>query len=90
MSTTDDTTTTDAQMPDQLPDAVDADRLRRDRELYDEYRSLYRVSPSNEAAACDTVAECRDVINKETYRENPRGWVIALVNNRIEEVRDGD
>jgi len=89
MSTTDDETTTDAPTPDQLPDAVDADRVERDRELYGEYRSLMRLSPSNEIAACETVAECRDVTTRETYREEPREWVIAKVHDRIEEVRDG-
>lgn len=87
MSTTD-AETTDA--PSDVPDVVDIHRLRRDRELYDEYRSLMRVSPQNEAAACETVAECRDVINRELYRDEPRDWVVAIVNKRMQEVAGGD
>ena len=86
MSTTDEETTTDAPTPDQLPDAVDADRVQRDRERYGEYRSLMRLSPINEAAACETVAEVRAAITRENYRTNPRPWVVALLNERAQEV----
>ena len=93
MSTTDDDTTTeDAPIPDptQLPDAVSADRVRRDRERYGEYRSLMRLSPSNEAASCETVAEVRAAISREAVRAEPREWVLALLNDRAEEVADGE
>ena len=93
MSTTDDETTTDAPTPDQLPDAVDADRLLRDRELfeedrrqYGEYRSLMRLSPSNEAQSCATVAEVRAAISREAARQQPREWVLALLDERLAEV----
>jgi len=86
MSTTDDDTTTDAPTPDQLPDAVDAERLQRDRERYGEYRSLQRLSPTNEAQSCATVAEVRAAITRENYRAEPRQWVVALLNERAQEV----
>ena len=86
MSTTDETTTEEAPTPDQLPDAVDRDRVRRDRRRYGEYRSLMRLSPSNEAANCETVAEVRAAISRENYRTNPRQWVVALLNERAQEV----
>lgn len=90
MSTTEETTTEDAPIPepDQLPDAVDADRLRRDRERYGEYRSLQRLSPSNEAQSCETVADVRAAIARENYRAEPREWVVALLNERAAEVPD--
>jgi hypothetical protein len=87
---TDKTTTTDAPPADQLPDAVDADRVALDRERYGEYRSLMRLSPSNEAQSCATVADVREAINKEMYRDNPRDWVVAGLNKRFAEVQDGD
>ena len=90
MSTTDDTTTTDAQMPDQLPDAVDADRYHEDLRRYDEYRSLFRLSPSNEAQSCATVAEVRAAISREAARQQPREWVLAKLNDRLQEVDDGE
>jgi len=88
MSTTDDDTTEDAPTPDpeQLPDAVDRDRVRRDRRRYGEYRSLMRLSPTNEADNCETVAEVRAAITRENYRTNPRQWVVALLNERAQEV----
>jgi hypothetical protein len=86
MSTTEETTTEDAPTPDQLPDAVDADRVQRDRDRYGEYRSLMRLSPSNEAASCETVAEVRAAISRENYRAEPRQWVVALLNERAAEV----
>jgi hypothetical protein len=85
MSTTDDETT-DAPTIDQLPDAVDADRYHEDRRRYGEYRSLFRLSPANEAAACETVAEVRAAISREAAREHPREWVLALLNDRLAEV----
>ena len=86
MSTTEETTTEDAPTPDQLPDAVDAARVQRDRDRYGEYRSLMRLSPSNEAESCETVAEVRAAISRENYRAEPRQWVVALLNDRAQEV----
>jgi hypothetical protein len=88
MSTTEETTTEDAPIPEpeQLPDAVDAERLQRDRERYGEYRSLMRLSPINEAQSCETVAEVRAAITRENYRAEPRQWVVALLNDRVQEV----
>ena len=88
MSTTEETTTEDAPTPEpeQLPDAVDAERVQRDRERYGEFRSLMRLSPINEAAACETVAEVRAAISREAYRQEPREWVLALLNERAAEV----
>ena len=86
MSTTEDDTTTDAPTPDQLPDAVDAGRYHEDLRRYDEYRSLFRLSPENEAAACETVAEVRAAISREAARQQPREWVLALLNGRLQEV----
>jgi hypothetical protein len=88
MSTTEETTTEDAPIPEpeQLPDAVDAERLQRDRERYGEYRSLMRLSPINEAQSCETVAEVRAAITRENYRAEPRQWVVALLNERAQEV----
>lgn len=86
MSTTEDDTTEDAPTPDQLPDAVDADRVALDRERYGEYRSLMRLSPTNEAQSCETVAEVRAAISRENYRAEPRQWVVALLNERAAEV----
>jgi len=86
MSTTDDTTTTDAPTPDQLPDAVDADRYHEDLRRYDEYRSLMRLSPTNEAQSCATVAEVRAAISREAARQQPREWVLAFLNERAQEV----
>lgn len=65
------------------------ERLRRDRERYGEYRSLMRVSIQNEAEGCETAADCRWYIQEEMRRENPRGWVIARFNKRMQEV-EGD
>ena len=86
MSTTEETTTEDAPTPDQLPDAVDAARVQRDRDRYGEYRSLMRLSPTNEAQSCETVAEVRAAISRENYRAEPRQWVVALLNERAAEV----
>jgi hypothetical protein len=88
MSTTDETTTEEAPTPDptQLPDAVDPARVRRDRRRYGEYRSLMRLSPRNEADNCETVAEVRAAISREAVRTNPREWVLALLNERAQEV----
>jgi hypothetical protein len=86
MSTTDDETTTDAPTPDQLPDAVDAEQFDEDRRQYGEYRSLMRLSPSNEAQACATVAEVRAAISREAARQQPREWVLALLDERLAEV----
>jgi hypothetical protein len=83
MSTTE-TETTDA--PSDRPDAVDVQRLHRDRELYGEYRSLLRLSPSNEAQSCETEQEVRAAISREAYRQEPREWVLALLNDRLAEV----
>ena len=90
MSTTEDDTTEDAPTPDQLPDAVDADRVALDRERYGEYRSLMRLSPINEADNCETVAEVRAAITRENYRAEPRQWVVALLNDRAQEVADAE
>jgi hypothetical protein len=90
MSTTEDDTTEDAPTPDQLPDAVDADRVALDRERYGEYRSLMRLSPINEADNCETVAEVRAAISREAVRAEPREWVLALLNERAQEVADGE
>ena len=90
MSTTDDDTTEDAPTPDQLPDAVDAARVQRDRDRYGEYRSLMRLSPGNEAQSCETVAEVRAAISREAVRAEPREWVLALLNERAQEVADGE
>ena len=86
MSTTDDETTTDAPTPDQLPDAVDAEQFEEDRRQYGEYRSLMRLSPSNEAQSCATVAEVRAAISREAARQQPREWVLALLDERLAEV----
>ena len=86
MSTTEETTTEDAPTPDQLPDAVDAARVQRDRDRYGEYRSLMRLSPSNEAESCETVAEVRAAISREAARQQPREWVLALLDERLAEV----
>jgi len=92
MSTTEETTIEDAPTPEpeQLPDAVNAARLQRDRERYGEYRSLMRLSPSNEAANCETVAEVRAAISREAYRQEPREWVLAMLNERAQEVPDAE
>ena len=90
MSTTEETTTEDAPTPDQLPDAVDAARVQRDRDRYGEYRSLMRLSPINEADNCETVAEVRAAITRENYRAEPRQWVVALLNDRAQEVADAE
>jgi hypothetical protein len=91
MSTTEDDTT-DAPTPDheQLPDAVNAERLQRDRDRYGEYRSLMRLSPSNEAESCETVAEVRAAISREAARQQPREWVLALLDERLAEVPDAE
>ena len=86
MSTTEETTTEDAPTPDQLPDAVNAARVQRDRDRYGEYRSLMRLSPSNEAQSCATVAEVRAAISREAARQQPREWVLALLDERLAEV----
>jgi len=88
MSTTEDDTTEDAPTPEpeQLPDAVNAARVQRDRDRYGEYRSLMRLSPGNEADNCETVAEVRAAITRENYRAEPRQWVVALLNDRVQEV----
>jgi len=88
MSTTEETTTEDAptREPEQLPDAVNAERLQRDRERYGEFRSLMRLSPINEAQSCETVADVRAAITRENYRAEPREWVVALLNDRVQEV----
>ncbi len=86
MSTTDDETSTDAPTPDQLPDAVDAEQFEEDRRQYGEYRSLMRLSPSNEAQSCATVAEVRAAISREAARQQPREWVLALLDERLAEV----
>lgn len=90
MSTTEDDTTAEAPIPEpeQLPDAVDAERVRRDRERYGEFRSLMRLSPINEAQSCETVAEVRAAITRENYRAEAREWVVALLNERAAEVPD--
>ena len=87
MSTTDDETT-DAPTPnpEQLPDAVDADRYHEDLRRYDEYRSLFRLSPSNEAESCETAGEVRAAISREAARQQPREWVLALLDERLAEV----
>jgi hypothetical protein len=90
MSTTDDETTTDAPTPDQLPDAVDAEQFDEDLRRYDEYRSLFRLSPANEAAACETAAEVRAAISREAARQQPREWVLALLDERLAEVPDAE
>ncbi len=86
MSTTDDETSTDAPTPDQLPDAVNAEQFDEDRRRYGEYRSLMRLSPSNEAQSCATVAEVRAAISREAARQQPREWVLALLDERLAEV----
>jgi len=88
MSTTEDDTTAEASIPEpeQLPDAVNAERLQRDRERYGEFRSLMRLSPINEAQSCETVADVRAAITRENYRAEPREWVVALLNDRVQEV----
>jgi len=92
MSTTEETTIEDAPTPEpeQLPDAVNAARLQRDRERYGEYRSLMRLSPINEADNCETVAEVRAAISRENYRAEPRRWVVAGLNKKLAEVREDD
>ena len=86
MSTTDDETSTDAPTPDQLPDAVNAEQFDEDRRRYGEYRSLMRLSPSNEAQSCATGAEVRAAISREAARQQPREWVLALLDERLAEV----
>jgi hypothetical protein len=49
-----------------------------------------RLSPINEAAACETVAEVRAAISREAARQQPREWVLALLNDRPKEVGDGE
>jgi len=90
MSTTDETTTEEAPTPDQLPDAVDRDQLEQDRRRYGEYRSLQRLSPTNEAASCETTAEVRAAISREAARQEPREWVLAMLNDRLAEVADAE
>jgi len=89
MSTTDDNETTDAPAPTNAPDVVDRDRLQRDRELYGEFRSLKRLSPHNEAMACETLGEVRDAITREQFRTEPRKWIIAKLNDRAAELQEG-
>lgn len=95
MSTTDDPTTeTDA--PDEtstdgepeLPEVVDRVVYARDRRRYGAYRSLMRLSPTNEAAACETTQDVHDAISREAARKHPREWVLALLNGRLTEVSD--
>lgn len=89
MSTTDDETAVEPPTG-QLPDAVDREQVFRDRRRYGAYRSLQRLSPINEAAACETLDECRRAIERETYRENPRDWIVARLNDRMEELADAE
>jgi len=56
----------------------------------EDYRSLLKISPENEAANCDTPEECRELIEAELERENPRDWVIGIFNERAEELREAD
>jgi hypothetical protein len=67
-------------------DTHDADDVNRVTDKED-YRSLLRISPSNEVKQCETVQDCRDKIEAELDRENPRQWVIAMFNERAEEIR---
>jgi len=67
-------------------DTHDADDVSRVTDKED-YRSLLKISPENEAAHCDTPEECRELIEAELERENPRDWVIAIFNERAEEIR---
>ena len=89
MSTTDDPTI-DAPTPDQLPDVVDRETYDRDRRRYGAYRSLMRLSPENEAAACETEAEARAAIRREAAREEPREWVLEALDERAQEVADAE
>jgi len=56
----------------------------------DHPRHLSRLSPINEAKACETVAEVREKIEAETELPEPRKWVIALLNERIEEIQENE
>lgn len=70
-------------------DTADAEDVSRvtDRE---EYRSLLKISPGNEAKNCETVADCQAKIEAELDRETPRQWVIAIFNERKEELRNAE
>jgi hypothetical protein len=70
-------------------DTHDADDVQRVTDKED-YRSLLRISPGNEAKHCETVQDCRDKIEAELDRENPRDWVIGIFNERAEELRNAD
>jgi hypothetical protein len=67
-------------------DTHDADDVQRVTDKED-YRSLLKISPENEAANCETTEDCREKIEAELDRENPRDWVIAIFNERAEEIR---
>lgn len=64
-------------------DADDVDRLTDD----EEYRSLLKISPGNEAKQCETPADCDELIQAELDRENPRQWVIGIFNERKAELK---
>lgn len=67
----------------------DADDVA-DEQTHEDYRSLRKISPTNEAAACQTLADCRALIDAELDRENPRRWVIGLFNDRLQDLRGKD
>lgn len=87
MSTTDDTTE-DAQPLTNLPDAVDREQVEQDRRRYGAYRSLMRLSPTNEAQQCETPADVHAALARENYREEPREWVVSMLNERLTEVSE--
>jgi hypothetical protein len=66
-------------------EADDVERVTDD----EEYRSLLKISPNNEAENCETPADCDDLIDAELDRDNPRQWVIGIFNERKEELKDG-
>lgn len=57
---------------------------------HDAPRSLSRISPSNEAENCETVAEAREKLQAELDRDEPRKWIIALFNERIAELENDE
>lgn len=58
------------------------------RASFQSKRSIFRISPTNEAANCSTVDECKAKIDAELERDYPREWVIGLFNQRINELRE--
>lgn len=69
---------------------TDADDVADRGQEREEYRSLMKISPTNEAKHCETIDDCQDKIDAELEREEPRSWVVAIFNERKEEIRNNN